>query len=96
MQYLIEDMGLNISDKGLIGKNIFLLAVQNHDKEIEAKKKNSQINLLRYIDELDPELKNSVDDNNNTALSIAASFADERTIKLLIEEFGMNVTTSLG
>ena len=96
MQYLIEDMGLNISDKGLIGKNVFLLAVQNHDKEIEAKKKNSQINLLRYIDGLDPELKNTVDDNNNTALSIASSFADERTIKLLIEEFSMNVTTSLG
>ena len=85
MQYLIVDMGLNITDIGYNGRNCFMLAIYG-----------KQTGLLRFIDAKDPDQKFAIDDDKNTALTVAGGFADEKTFKLLIEDFGMNITTSKG
>ena len=39
-----------------------------------------------------PELKNARDNHNDTALTLAAEFADKDSVQFLIEEIGINPT----
>ena len=44
---------------------------------------------MKYLDSLDSDLKNDIDDYRNTALTLAAWEADLSTVKFLIETYNM-------
>merc|ERR1712038_1589829 len=80
IQYLIEELEMNVNETGLFGRNCFLQAAEG-----------GKIETMRYLNLVNPELKNDRDDDENTALSLAASHADLETVEFLVEEMEINV-----
>ena len=80
--FLTEELGMQnqINLTGYSGRNIFLRAAERKD-----------INTIRYIDSLNPDLKYSRDNDNNTALNLAAYKSNKEMVQLFIEEYNFNV-----
>ena len=51
-----------------------------------------KIQILKYLDQINPDFKNFRDAYNNTALTLAARYADKQTVQFLIENLKMDVT----
>jgi ankyrin repeat protein len=81
VQFLVEEMGLNISDVGFLGRNSFLAAVVG-----------SKIETLRYLNSKDPTLKNARSYYGDTALTLASKYANKETVQVLVEEMGLTIS----
>merc|ERR1711976_879351 len=66
----------------------FLIETYNM-KPQETGSSGGKIEIMKYLDSVDPDLKNDKDDKEETALTLAASFADLSTVKFLIETYDM-------
>ena len=87
IKFLLEELKMNVYEKGQNGRNCFLQAAIGDKYEI-----------LRYLSTNYPKVKNGRDYRGNNGLHLAAIFADTRTVKLLVEEIRMNmkITGKLG
>ena len=83
VKFLVEDSDMKMSVKEF-GKseesNSFIRAAFN-----------GNIDILEYLNDQDPELKKSVDSNGDTALIMAAEFADLDTVKFLVEDIKVDI-----
>ena len=87
VKFLVDEIGININEIGIFGRNCFLNAVYG-----------SKIKTMRFLNSKNPQLKNARDDYQENALTLACGFADLKTVKFLVEEmhFGLNVIGAYG
>ena len=79
VKFLIEEIGMNPTETGFDGRNCFLNAAYG-----------GKIETLEYLNSNFAALKNARDDQQSTALTLAAYAADKDTVQFLIEEVGMS------
>merc|ERR1712110_1202135 len=79
VQFLIEEAGLNTSLVGYEGENAFLCAAAG-----------GKLETLRYLNSINPSLKNSRSNQKHTALTLASEAGSKATVQFLIEEAGLN------
>ena len=77
--FLIEELGMDPATNGLLGRNSFLIACGY-----------GKIVVIKYLAKRYEHLKNTVDEDNNNGLHLAAEFGDMDTVVFLIEELGMD------
>ena len=84
VKFLIEEVQVNIHMTGTAyenkGQNCFLVAAYR-----------GEIEIMRYLNSKNSELKKKRDSSRNTALTLASTNADLETVKFLVEEMKMNV-----
>ena len=77
--FLIEELGIDPAVKGRYGRNSFLYACYG-----------GNIETVKYLAEKYPKLINSVDDDNESGLHLAAWIGKTDTLVYLIEELGLD------
>ena len=80
VQFLIEEIKVKINETDYKGRNCFLLAAED-----------GEIDMMRYLNSQNSELKNSKDSNHDTALMLAVKYSDVETVQFLIEEIEMDI-----
>merc|ERR1712110_133225 len=75
----IPKINPDINFKDSLGRNRFLIAAFNNEIEV-----------LRYLDSLESNLKHGRDDERNTALTLASRYASKETVQFLINDFGID------
>lgn len=75
----LNSLGPNLCSGYAVGQHAFLLAAETGNVEV-----------MRFLDKLDSELKNAKNDDGDTALTLAAWKADKKTVQFLIETLNMN------
>ena len=78
VKFLIENYNMKPQEKGKYGMNVFMWASYR-----------GQIELLEYLLSFDHDLANDKDKYGDTALTLAARYADVSTVKFLIENYNM-------
>merc|ERR1712110_78600 len=77
----IPKINPDINFKDSLRRNRFLIAAFNNEIEV-----------LRYLDSLESNLKHGRDDERNTALTLASRYASKETVQILVEEMNFNVS----
>merc|ERR1712154_200860 len=81
VQFLVETLEVDETETGFNGRNCFLLAASG-----------ARIETMKYLNSKFPDLKNGKDDNQHTALTLAAELADKNTVQFIIEQLEMDET----
>jgi len=86
VQFLIEELNFNPAATESHGRNAFLIAAIGHKLKTPGFS-DTKIETLRYLNSiLDDSVKKARDDNNNTALTLAARLGNKKTVQFFIEE----------
>ena len=80
VQFLIEEMKININEAGGHGRNCFHKA---------ASAKN--IETMRFLNSRNPDLKNYRDKHQDTALTLACWESDIKTVQFMVEDMQINI-----
>ena len=89
IKYFIEEAGVDISQTGWDGRNSFMMAIR-FSREPEFGQ-NDEIEILEYLNEQDPELKNARDDSSSTPLTLSCERATLAAVQYLVETLNMDV-----
>ena len=79
--FLIDELGMDPTFEGIYGRNGFLMACYG-----------GHIGIVKYLAGKHPKLKNTVDEDKNNCLHLAAKKGDMQTVVFLIDELGMDPT----
>ena len=82
VQIFVKNFGADIYQLGYKGRNCFANAVIGNKE-----------NILKYLYTIDKSLANVVDEDGNDALLLSATHSKTSITQLLLESFGVNLTT---
>ena len=94
VKFLIEEYKMDPSHRNKDGKNAFLVALSNDRYRwyYGDRKKDGRIEILRYLDKIDSDLKKDRSNQNETALDLALKLDDvdrNKTLNFLTHELGL-------
>ena len=83
VKFLIEELQMNINDH--VGRHCFRTAAAS-----------GKIKILKYLNSKNADLKNNPDKNQTTAMEMAITYSDLKTVQVLINVIGVNINETLG
>ena len=94
VKWFVEEAGTDINAKGEGGKTPLHSAIYGYN-EYDSWETEDDVELLRWLVSHGSDL-NAVNDDNETALHMAAGFGDDESVKFFIEECHMDPTLDCG